>query len=116
MKTSLRSRPFYHNNDSRIIAHFITCFMTLVLIRVIERKIAQQAGPHDRYPNGKYTIEELLQAIKDIELISVEKGQAFQPGYNNSEVICELLRIFDMEQFGMQVVMKDTLKNILKKN
>ena len=37
------------------------------------------------------------------------------PSYNNSEIISELLKIFDMEQFGQQVVMKDTLKNILKK-
>lgn len=115
MKTNLKSRPFYHNKDSRIIAHFITCFMTLVLIRGLERKIALQAGPHDRYPNGKYTVDELLQAIKDIELVSVSQGQAFMPSYNNSEIISELLKIFDMEQFGQQVVMKDTLKNILKK-
>ena len=114
MKTS-KSRLFYHNKDSRIIAHFITCFMTLVLIRGLERKIALQAGPHDRYPNGKYTVDELLQAIKDIELVSVSQGQAFMPSYNNSEIISELLKIFDMQQFGPQVVMKDTLKNILKK-
>ena len=114
MKTS-KSRLFYHNKDSRIIAHFITCFMTLVLIRGLERKIALQAGPHDRYPNGKYTVDELLQAIKDIELVSVSQGQAFMPSYNNSEIISELLKIFDMQQFGQQVVMKDTLKNILKK-
>ena len=114
MKTS-KSRLFYHNKDSRIIAHFITCFMTLVLIRGLERKIALQAGPHDRYPNGKYTVDELLQAIKDFELVSVSQGQAFMPSYNNSEIISELLKIFDMQQFGQQVVMKDTLKNILKK-
>lgn len=114
MKSS-KSRLFYHNKDSRIIAHFITCFMTLVLIRGLERKIALQAGPHDRYPNGKYTVDELLQAIKDIELVSVSQGQAFMPSYNNSEIISELLKIFDMQQFGQQVVMKDTLKNILKK-
>ncbi|MDD7287504.1 MAG: transposase, partial [Succinivibrio sp.] len=115
MKTSLKSRPYYHNKDSRIIAHFITCFMSLVLIRGLERKIALQAGPHDRYPNGKYTVDELLQAIKEIELVSLSQGQAFMPSYNNSELISELLKLFGMEQFGQQVVMKDTLKNILKK-
>ena len=61
------------------------------------------------------TVDELLQAIKDIELVSVSQGQAFMPSYNNSEIISELLKIFDMQQFGQQVVMKDTLKNILKK-
>ncbi len=53
MKTSLRSRPFYHNKDSRNIAHFITYFMTLELIKGIEQKVAQQVGAHNIYPNGK---------------------------------------------------------------
>ena len=38
MKTNLKSRPFYHNKGSRIVAHFQTCFMALLLIRGIERK------------------------------------------------------------------------------
>lgn len=37
MKTNLKSRPFYHNKGSRIVAHFQTCFMALLLIRGIER-------------------------------------------------------------------------------
>ena len=47
--------------------------------------------------------------------MSLSQGQAFMPSYNNSELISELLKLFGMEQFGQQVVMKDTLKNILKK-
>ena len=47
--------------------------------------------------------------------MSLSQGQAFMPSYNNSEIISELLKLFGMEQFGQQVVMKDTLKNILKK-
>jgi len=47
--------------------------------------------------------------------VSLSQGQAFMPSYNNSEIISELLKLFGMEKFGQQVVMKDTLKNILKK-
>lgn len=115
MKTNLKSRPFYHNKDSRITAHFLTCFMSLVLIRGLERKIASKAAPHDRYPNGKYTVDELIHAIRNINLISLYEGKAYQPDYKNSQLITDLLEIFDLKQFGNQVVMKDTMKNILKK-
>ena len=43
------------------------------------------------------------------------QGQAFAPDYNNSDLISELLECFDLKELGKQIVMKDTLKNILKK-
>jgi len=37
------------------------------------------------------------------------------PDYNNSELISELLKIFYLEDFSKQCVMKDNLKKNLKK-
>ena len=115
MKTDLRSRPFYHNKDTRIKAHFLTCFTALLLLRGLERRIADNSKENDRYPDGKYTISELLEALRAISLIRIAEGQAYVPDYKNSEVITELLRIFELEEFTRQVVMKDDLKKILKK-
>ena len=39
----------------------------------------------------------------------------YAPDYNNSELMSELLECFDLKELGKQIVMKDTLKNILKK-
>ncbi len=115
MKTDLKSSPFYHNKDSRIVAHFQTCFMALLLIMGIERKIAKHHIDNLKYPEGKYTVPEILDAIRELSLISIAEGQAFAPDYNNSELMSELLECFDLKELGKQIVMKDTLKNILKK-
>lgn len=115
MKTDLKSRPFYHNKDSRIVAHFQTCFIALLLIRGIERKIARHNIDNMKYPECKYTVPEILDAIRELSLISIAEGQAFVPDYNNSELISELLECFDLKELGKQILMKDTLKNILKK-
>jgi len=115
MKTDLEARPFFHSKDNRIIAHFQTCFMSLLLIRGIERRLATLHGKHDRYPNGKYTITEILDALKALNVISIDEGQGYQPDYTNSEVIRDLLKVFSLEAFGQQVVMQDTMKKILKK-
>lgn len=116
MKTNLKSRPFYHNKGSRIVAHFQTCFMALLLIRGIERKIAKHHIDNLKYPEGKYTVPEILDAIRELSLISIAEGQAFAHDYNNSELMSELLECFDLKELGKQIVMKDPLKNILKKN
>ncbi len=89
--------------------------MALLLIRGIERKIAKHHIDNLKYPEGKYTVPEILDAIRELSLISIAEGQAFAPDYNNSELMSELLECFDLKELGKQIVMKDTLKDILKK-
>ena len=48
-------------------------------------------------------------------LLSLYEGKTYQPDYKNSQLITDLLEIFDLKQFGNQVVMKDNIK-IFKKN
>ena len=115
MKTELRSRPFYHNKDSRIKAHFLTCFTALLLIRGLERKVAEHCTDNARYPDGKYTVSEILRALRSLNLISIAEGKAYIPDYRNSELISDLLDIFELNKFRNQIVMKDELKKILKK-
>ena len=43
------------------------------------------------------------------------KGQGYIPDYENSELISDLLNIFELQPLGNQVVMSDTLKKIIKK-
>jgi transposase len=115
MKTDLEARPFYHSKDCRIIAHFQICFMALLLLRGIERKIADHNKEQQSYPNGKYTMDEILYALRNMNVISVENGKGYMPDYENSELMTDLLTIFNLESFGKQVVFSDSLKNIIKK-
>ena len=115
MKTDLEARPFYHSKDCRIIAHFQICFMALLLLRGIERKIADHNKEQQSYPNGKYTMDEILYALRNMNVISVENGKGYMPDYENSELMTDLLTIFNLESFGKQVVFSDSLKKIIKK-
>lgn len=115
MKTDLKSRPFYHNKDSRIVAHFQTCFMSLLLLRGIEYKLNIRNKDIIRFPNAKYTVNEILDALKELKVVSLKNGFAFKPEYTNSAIIKDLLKIFSLEEFGHEIVMSDTVKKILKK-
>lgn len=39
MKSEFKARPVYLRNDDRINAHFLTCFLSLLLLKIIEKKI-----------------------------------------------------------------------------
>lgn len=114
MKTDLEARPFYHSKDQRIISHFMTCFMALLLIRGIERKISERNSNKIKYPESKYTITQILKTLKDLRVIALDGGAGYQLDYNNSQLVTDLLDCFDLKEFEHMVVMKDSMKKILK--
>lgn len=110
MKTDLEARPFFHSKDSPIIAHFQTCFMALLLLRGVERKISDYYKGKRPYPDAMYTMNEILYALRNMQVVSLEKGQGYMPDYDNSQLITDLLEIFNLQPLGNQVVMGDTMK------
>ena len=49
MKTDFEARPVYLNRQDRILAHFITCFIALIVYRYVEKKL-----------DNKYTIDQIF--------------------------------------------------------
>src|SRR5690625_5746038 len=39
LKSEMRSRPVYVRNDNRVKAHFLTCFLSLLVYRILEKKL-----------------------------------------------------------------------------
>lgn len=37
MKSEFKARPMYLSRDDRITAHFTTCFLSLVILRFLEK-------------------------------------------------------------------------------
>jgi len=58
MKTDFKSRPAYVYRDTRIKAHFMTCFLALIIFRYLEKKLEY-----------KYTCEEILDTIRDMNFL-----------------------------------------------
>lgn len=40
LKSEFRARPVYLQRDDRILAHFITCFLALLIFRILERNVS----------------------------------------------------------------------------
>ena len=57
MKSEFKVRPVYLQRDDRIIAHFTTCFLSLVLYRFLEKRLEE-----------KYTCSEIIETIRNMNL------------------------------------------------
>ena len=55
MKTDFKARPVYLRSEEHIKAHFITCFIALVIYRILEKELDE-----------KYTCEEIIATLKDM--------------------------------------------------
>ena len=60
-KTFFRSRPVYVWKNEHIDAHFATCFLALVLIRLLELKLGK-----------KYPVKKILQSLKDYNCVKLD--------------------------------------------
>ena len=69
MKTDFSARPVYLRDENRIKAHFLICFLALIIYSFLERKL-----------NYKYTCEELLDTLKAMNFAEIQE-QGFIPLY-----------------------------------
>lgn len=67
MKSEFQARPVYLKRQERIVAHFITCFIALILYRYLERKL-----------DNKYTCDQIISTLQEIDFIRYE-GKGYQP-------------------------------------
>ena len=57
MKSEFKARPVYLSRDDRIKAHFTTCFLSLIVHRILEK-----------YLDEKYTCEEIIDCLRNMYL------------------------------------------------
>ena len=82
MKSDFLARPINLSREDRIKAHFMTCFISLLIYRILEKKL-----------DYKYTTAEILNTLKNMEMIE-HKGLGFEPIYERTTLTDELHDIF----------------------
>ncbi len=100
MKTDFEARPVYLNRQDRILAHFITCFIALIVYRYLEKKLY-----------NKYTIDQILPVLQEMDFMKYE-GKGYQPVYTRTELTDDI-----HESFGFctskQIVPVAKMRNII---
>ena len=82
MKTDFEARPVYVKRQDRILAHFITCFIALIVYRYLEKKLDE-----------RYTIDQIISTLQEMDFMKYE-GKGYQPVYTRSELTDALHEAF----------------------
>ena len=103
MKTDFSARPIYLQNENRIKAHFLICFLALLTYRILEKKL-----------DYKYTCETILEALKGINFANIQE-QGFIPLYKRSALSDALHDICGFHT-DFEFITKSQMKTIQKKS
>ena len=103
MKTEFEARPVYLQRVDRITAHFLTCFLALIIYRYLEKALEH-----------KYTCEEILKTLKDFNFAYV-KEQGFIPLYKRTELTDKLHEICHFNT-DFEFITKSQMRTIKKQS
>lgn len=101
MKSEFRARPVYLQRDDRIKAHFTTCFISLMLYRLLEKKLS-----------GSYTSDEIISGLKAMNFYEI-KGEGYIPTYIRTDFTDALHDSFGFRT-DYQIVNMKQMKKIFR--
>ena len=97
LKTEFKSRPVYLKNDDRIKAHFTTCFLSLLIYRILENKL-----------DCKFSSTEIIKTLKDMNWHELDL-LGYHPIYRRNNITDYL-----HEKFGFRTDYEFISKKIFK--
>ena len=100
MKSEFKSRPAYLSREDRIKAHFLTCFLSLVLYRYLEKEIDE-----------KFTSYEIIETLQNMNLKL--KDDDYIPEYTRTDLTDLLHEKFEFRT-DYEIITKKNIKKICK--
>ncbi len=101
MKSEFKARPVYLQRDDRIEAHFTTCFISLMIYRLLEKKLEE-----------KFTCNDIISTLKGMNFYEI-KGEGYIPTYTRTDLTDALHDAFGFRT-DLQIVNNKTMKKLLK--
>lgn len=98
LKSDFKARPVYLKRDDRIKAHFTTCFLALLIYRILEHKLDE-----------RYTSSKIIQTLRDMNFLKKE-GCGYAPTYMRTDLTDSLHEVFkfrtDIEMVSLSIMKK----------
>ena len=102
-KTEMEARPVYLKRDDRIKAHFLTCFLALLIYRYLEKKV-NRGGMH-------FTSREILGTLRDMNFLCIN-GEGYIPTYTRTDLTNHLHGSAGFRT-DTQIVTKKAMRSII---
>ena len=98
MKSEFNARPVYLSREDRIHAHFLICFLSLIIYRYIEKKLDE-----------KYTTTEIIDTLRNMSFII--KDNDYIPAYKRT-VITDILHETFKFRTDYEIITQKNMKKI----
>lgn len=86
-KSFLEARPVYLSRPDRIKSHFLICFLAMVILKILQRKVTE-ANP-DHYETEPLPIDSLISTLRDIRFAHMP-GSGYLPMFNRTDLTDQL--------------------------
>ena len=103
MKTEFDARPVYLRREDRIKAHFLICFIALMIFRLLEIRLEKE-----------YTVEQIISTLKKMEVCRLEE-YGYIPTYTRTELTDKLHEVFGFRT-DTEIIRKSKMRSIIKKS
>lgn len=102
MKTEFEARPVYVRRDDRIKAHFMTCYISLLIYRLLEKKMGDN-----------YTSNQILETLRSMQMTLLNTASGYIPSYTRTELTDALHKVFHFRT-DYEFITKSSMRTIIK--
>lgn len=102
MKTDFEARPVYVRREDRIKAHFLTCYISLLVYRLLEKEIG-----------NNYTCNEILSTLRSMQVTLLSKESGYIPSYKRTDLTDDLHKAFGFRT-DYEFISKSAMRSIIK--
>lgn len=102
MKSEFEARPVFVRREDRIKAHFLTCFISLLIYRLLEKKLGEE-----------FTCSQLLETLRNMNVTLLSKDSGYIPSYKRTKITDKLHSSFGFRT-DYEFIRKSTMRTIIK--
>lgn len=102
MKEEMRARPAFVSRKDRIRAHFLTCFIALVMFRIVEKRL-----------EGRYTCPQIIDTLKSMYMERV-RGEGWRPLYTRTKLTDAFHEAFGFRT-DYEIISEASMREIIRK-
>ena len=102
MKTEFRARPVYLRKEDRIKAHFLTCYIALMVYRILEKKLEE-----------KYTCTDIIETLRTMMMFRPGEKLGYIPAYTRTDLTDALHETFGFRT-DYEIITDVNMKKVIR--
>lgn len=102
MKSEFEARPVFVQRDDRMKAHFLSCYISLLVYRLLEKKLGEN-----------FTCCQIVDTLKTMQMTLLNKNSGYIPSYKRTKLTDALHDTFGFRT-DYEFVSKSSMRKIIK--